>query len=91
MQLMPMYWMRALGGALYIVGMLLFGYNILMTWRRRPAAYEEPVIQARAARRARTSPSRSTRAPVPAGALGAIRRDGLAPHVGAAAGRCSPC
>jgi len=41
-----MYWMRAVGGTLYITGMLLFGWNILMTWRRRPAAYDVPVIQA---------------------------------------------
>ncbi|MEY4374299.1 MAG: hypothetical protein RL760_465, partial [Candidatus Eisenbacteria bacterium] len=46
MKLMPMYWMRAVGGTLYIVGMLMFGWNILMTWRRRPATYEEPEIQA---------------------------------------------
>ncbi len=46
LKLMPMYWMRALGGTLYIVGMLIFGWNILMTWRARPAMYEEPVIQA---------------------------------------------
>jgi cytochrome c oxidase cbb3-type subunit I/II len=46
MKLMPMYWMRAIGGALYIAGMVLFGYNILMTWRRRPATYDVPVIQA---------------------------------------------
>ena len=26
--------------------MVLFGYNILMTWRRRPATYDVPVIQA---------------------------------------------
>ena len=45
-KLMPMYWMRALGGTLYIVGMLIFGWNILMTWRSRPATYEEPVVQA---------------------------------------------
>jgi cytochrome c oxidase cbb3-type subunit I/II len=45
-RLMPMYWMRALGGTLYIVGMLIFGWNILMTWRSRPVAYEEPVVQA---------------------------------------------
>jgi cytochrome c oxidase cbb3-type subunit I/II len=28
--------------------MVLFGWNILMTWKRRPARYEEPVIQAAA-------------------------------------------
>jgi cytochrome c oxidase cbb3-type subunit I/II len=48
LKLMPMYWMRAIGGTLYIVGMLLFGWNILMTWRRRPAVYDVPVIQATA-------------------------------------------
>ena len=46
LKLMPMYWMRAVGGTLYIVGMLIFGWNILMTWRARPAEYAEPVIQA---------------------------------------------
>ena len=46
LKLMPMYWMRAVGGTLYIIGMLIFGWNILMTWRTRPALYAEPVIQA---------------------------------------------
>ncbi len=46
MKLMPMYWTRALGGLLYIVGMLMFGWNILRTWQARPKVYEEPVIQA---------------------------------------------
>jgi len=48
LKLMPMYWMRAVGGTMYIVGMLLLGYNMLMTWRRRPAAYEVPVLHAAA-------------------------------------------
>ncbi len=46
MKLMPMYWMRVVGGAMYILGMLMFGWNILMTWKRRPARYDEPVLQA---------------------------------------------
>ncbi|MBX7117850.1 MAG: cytochrome-c oxidase, cbb3-type subunit I [Gemmatimonadaceae bacterium] len=46
MKLMPMYWVRVAGGTLYITGMLIFGYNILMTWRARPATYEVPVISA---------------------------------------------
>jgi cytochrome c oxidase cbb3-type subunit I/II len=46
MRLMPMYWTRALGGLLYLTGVLLCGYNILMTWRARPAKYDEPVVQA---------------------------------------------
>lgn len=57
MKLLPMYWVRALGGTLYIVGMLLCGYNILRTWMARPKTYEEPVIQA---------PALVKRAPEPA-------------------------
>jgi cytochrome c oxidase cbb3-type subunit I/II len=45
-KLIPMYWVRAFGGTLYLIGMLLFGWNILMTWRKRPATLEEPVVQA---------------------------------------------
>jgi cytochrome c oxidase cbb3-type subunit I/II len=46
MKLMPMYWVRVLGGTLYLLGMVLFGWNILMTWKARPKTYEEPVVQA---------------------------------------------
>jgi cytochrome c oxidase cbb3-type subunit I/II len=46
MRLMPMYLLRAAGGALYIAGMVLLGWNILRTWRTRPAAYEEAAVQA---------------------------------------------
>jgi cytochrome c oxidase cbb3-type subunit I/II len=45
-RLLPMYWVRVAGGSLYIVGMFLLGWNVLMTWRRRPARYEEPVVTA---------------------------------------------
>jgi cytochrome c oxidase cbb3-type subunit I/II len=45
-RLMPMYWVRALGGTLYLVGMVLMGWNILRTWQARPKKYEEPVVQA---------------------------------------------
>jgi len=54
-RLIPMYWVRALGGTLYIVGMLICGYNILMTWRSRPAVLEEPIIQAPPLRRRPTA------------------------------------
>ena len=47
-RLMPMYWLRALGGSLYLSGMVLFGYNLVRTWKTRPATYDEPVIQAAA-------------------------------------------
>ena len=45
-RLLPMYWVRVAGGTMYIAGMLIFIYNIMMTWKRRPAVYEVPVIQA---------------------------------------------
>jgi cytochrome c oxidase cbb3-type subunit I/II len=46
MRLIPMYWVRVLGGTLYLAGMVVFGWNVLMTWRSRPKVYEEPVVQA---------------------------------------------
>ncbi len=46
-RLLPMYAVRVVGGTLYLTGTCLFGWNIWMTWKRRPAAYEE--IQVRAA------------------------------------------
>ncbi|MFA7330041.1 MAG: cytochrome-c oxidase, cbb3-type subunit I [Candidatus Delongbacteria bacterium] len=45
-RLMPMYMVRALGGTLYLTGTILGVYNILMTWKMRPARYEEPVYEA---------------------------------------------
>jgi cytochrome c oxidase cbb3-type subunit I/II len=45
-RLMPMYWLRAVGGSLYIVGMVLFGINIFKTWAARPKTYDVPVVQA---------------------------------------------
>ncbi len=46
MKLMPMYWMRALGGTMFLAGQILMAVNLLMTWAKRPAKYEEPVVQA---------------------------------------------
>jgi cytochrome c oxidase cbb3-type subunit I/II len=63
MKLMPMYWGRALGGLLYVLGMLLFGYNILRTWLARPAVYEEPVVQAAPLSRGYREPAHSGYAP----------------------------
>jgi cytochrome c oxidase cbb3-type subunit I/II len=40
-RLIPMYWVRALGGSLYIAGLLIGAYNIYKTWKARPVAYEE--------------------------------------------------
>lgn len=33
-QIMPMYWMRAIGGTLFVIGLLILVYNIIMTVRR---------------------------------------------------------
>jgi cytochrome c oxidase cbb3-type subunit I/II len=46
LKLMPMFWMRVVGGTLYFVGVLIFGWNIVMTWARRPKTYAVPVIEA---------------------------------------------
>ena len=46
MRLIPMYWVRVLGGALYLTGVVLCLLNMLMTWRRRPARYAQPIHEA---------------------------------------------
>ena len=43
---MPMYWIRAAGGTLYLTGGLFCGVNLLKTWAARPAKYEETVHEA---------------------------------------------
>lgn len=40
-QLMPMYWMRAIGGTLYLVGVIVLVYNIIMTVRQGQAVENE--------------------------------------------------
>ncbi len=60
-RLVPMYWVRALGGGLYIVGLGIGAYNIIRTWRARPARYEEITVDVppmvRAAKRERHVPA----------------------------------
>lgn len=64
-RLVPMYWVRALGGTLFVGGMVLFLYNIFKTWQARPAAYAEPEVQAAPLAR----DYHEEAAPAPAGAL----------------------
>jgi cytochrome c oxidase cbb3-type subunit I/II len=45
-RLLPMYWVRALGGSLFVAGIVLACVNLFMTWRTRPARYEEPLLEA---------------------------------------------
>jgi cytochrome c oxidase cbb3-type subunit I/II len=51
--LMPMYWIRVLGGLLYLAGAILGLYNFIQTWRNRPDRYEEVVHYAAPLRRER--------------------------------------
>lgn len=44
--IIPMYWLRAIGGTIFLIGALVGGYNFLRTWMSRPAKYEEVVHQA---------------------------------------------
>ena len=42
-KLFPMYWIRAVGGGMFLVGMVMCCFNLFMTWRRRPPVLDEPV------------------------------------------------
>jgi cytochrome c oxidase cbb3-type subunit I/II len=44
--LMPMYWLRVLGGTLYLAGGVLCMVNCLKTWAARPAQYTQEVHEA---------------------------------------------
>ncbi len=46
MQLMPMYWVRLVGGTMFLVGALLAIFNVAMTWTQRPSEYAEHVHEA---------------------------------------------
>ncbi|MEL6498399.1 MAG: cytochrome-c oxidase, cbb3-type subunit I [Planctomycetota bacterium] len=45
-QLMPFYWIRAIGGTMYLVATGIGVYNIFKTWKMRPPSYDVPVIRA---------------------------------------------
>ncbi len=40
-RLVPMYWVRMIGGSLYIAGTLIGIYNVYRTWLARPAVYAD--------------------------------------------------
>src|SRR5476651_2085670 len=40
-RILPMYWVRVVGGTLFMSGMFMSLLNIIMTWRGRPEHYEE--------------------------------------------------
>jgi cytochrome c oxidase cbb3-type subunit I/II len=70
-RLVPMYWMRALGGSLYITGLFIGAYNIYRTWQTRPTTYEDievtvpPMVrEAKAAEREKRALEKAVEAPV---------------------------
>jgi len=46
LRLIPMYWVRVIGGLAYLTGALMLGVNFFMTWKSRPSAYEVRVHEA---------------------------------------------
>ena len=46
LRLIPMYWVRVIGGLAYLGGALLLGVNFFMTWKNRPSTYDVPVHEA---------------------------------------------
>jgi cytochrome c oxidase cbb3-type subunit I/II len=50
-EIMPMYWMRAIGGTLYIAGMLILLYNVIVTIRRANVSVEDELAEAPALQR----------------------------------------
>ena len=50
-EIIPMYWMRAIGGTLYIVGMLVLVYNVILTVRRSGEKVTDELAEAPALKR----------------------------------------
>jgi cytochrome c oxidase cbb3-type subunit I/II len=55
--ILPMYHVRILGGLLFLTGMISMLVNAFMTWRGRPAVYENPVQHAPALSSVYTDPA----------------------------------
>ena len=45
-KLMPFYWIRVIGGSLYLLGVVVMMVNIFKTWRMKPGKYDTPVHRA---------------------------------------------
>ncbi|MEM7624837.1 MAG: cytochrome-c oxidase, cbb3-type subunit I [Planctomycetota bacterium] len=45
-RIIPFYWIRVLGGLLYLGGACVGAYNLYRCWKGRPEKYEEPVHEA---------------------------------------------
>lgn len=44
-RIVPLYWVRAIGGSLYIIGYILFVYNIIKTIKSAPASQSDTVVE----------------------------------------------
>ncbi len=56
----PMYWLRVVGGLCYLTGVVLGAVNFFQTWRSRPATYKEVVHEAPPLERDYQHPPRPT-------------------------------
>jgi cytochrome c oxidase cbb3-type subunit I/II len=45
-RILPMYWVRVVGGSMYVTGIVLALVNLTMTWRARPAVYTISTVRA---------------------------------------------
>ncbi len=45
-KLIPLYWIRTIGGTLYLGAAILGCVNLVLTWMKRPRVYEVPVFEA---------------------------------------------
>ena len=45
-KMVPLYWIRTVGGTLYLVAAIIGCINLLMTWANRPRIYDVPVYEA---------------------------------------------
>ena len=66
-EIIPMWWVRAIGGTLYLTGVLIGGYNLLKTFGMRPKSYAPSVDEAPSL----TEEARNEPAPAREGSLGA--------------------
>ncbi len=46
LRIIPMYWVRVVGGSMFIAGVVMCLINMVMTWKNRPKTYEEQVHEA---------------------------------------------
>ncbi|MEM7754953.1 MAG: cytochrome-c oxidase, cbb3-type subunit II, partial [Planctomycetota bacterium] len=45
-ELLPMYWLRIVGGSLFVAGVVMLAVNFFMTWKNRPPTYAKQIASA---------------------------------------------